>query len=564
MKTAIKIVFLLLTSLCFFTQTFSDDPNPITGTWKGKFMDQFDLEMILEVNEGNQFSGRLVMYDGNQQIQNDQLSDIKIAGPQLFFTIPAKNTDFEGTWDMENNRIEGYFIFPDLSKHPLKLVKFKVSSDQDREISVNDLELLHRQFSYEQLKEDLNYLKNNLESTHPQLYRFTDKSELNKLFMKSNELLNVGLNTLEFYQLIAPIVEKVKCSHTGIRFSDQYQTTLEESGNYLPLEIRFIGEQSFCISSFPKENNILQGSEILSINGKEISEIREIIFSWIPADGHNVSSKYFEINRNFNSYFRLLDNSTQFDITYKPADYGNLSHFQINAVSSQQIENFKDNKNGMEQKSESLSYSNMEELSLGMLRIPTFGISDIDGYLTQLDQIFSEVNQRKFKNLVLDVRGNRGGHPIFAAILLSYLAEDSFVYFENKNRADEFEPLYREMSPNEKAFSGNCYVLVDGGVLSTTGHLVSLLKYHNLVKFVGEEPGSSFYCNDMSTQIRLPHTGIIANIPQMIFMTDVSGFKYGEKFNVDFPIAMDLPDLVSGKDTQLEFILRRIKEENQL
>jgi hypothetical protein len=193
----------------------------------------------------------------------------------------------------------------------------------------------------------------------------------------------------------------------------------------------------------------------------------------------------------------------------------------------------------------------------------SFAIPDLDSYLNKMDQVFTAIRKKNIHNLILDLRGNQGGHPFFAAVLLSYLAQEPFTYFDDTDRVEEFGPLYEPMPPSEKTFQGDCYVLVDGGVLSTAGHLVSLIKYHNLGQFVGEEPGSSFYCNDMSRRIQLPNSKIEVNIPQKTFKTSVSGFKADAPFVVDFPAYMEVSDLTNGVDSQMEFTSQLIVSKNK-
>jgi hypothetical protein len=161
----------------------------------------------------------------------------------------------------------------------------------------------------------------------------------------------------------------------------------------------------------------------------------------------------------------------------------------------------------------------------------------------------------------LDLRGNSGGHPFFAAALLSYLVCEPFTYFQNADPVEEFQPLYEPMSPNKNTFQGDCYVMVDGGVLSTAGHLVSLIRFHQLGIFVGEEPGSSFFCNDMSKKVVLPNTKLEVNIPQKTFITQVAGFKYDQSFPVDYPLSMKIEDLLNGRDTQLQYTYQLILKE---
>jgi hypothetical protein len=157
-------------------------------------------------------------------------------------------------------------------------------------------------------------------------------------------------------------------------------------------------------------------------------------------------------------------------------------------------------------------------------------------------------------NLVLDLRDNRGGHPIFAAQLFSYLTDSDFTYFQRNPEIEEFEPLYNPMQPNKNHYKGSIFVLVNGSCLSTTGHLISLLKFHTKALFIGEEPGSSFSCNDLSIQYQLPNTGMEVNIPHTTFVTAVSGFEEGKPFPVDCEMNISIGDLLNGNDSYTSFV----------
>jgi hypothetical protein len=172
--------------------------------------------------------------------------------------------------------------------------------------------------------------------------------------------------------------------------------------------------------------------------------------------------------------------------------------------------------------------------------------------------VFIKLKQHKTRTLVIDLRDNDGGHPIFAAILYSYLRQEEFIYFRENPDVPDFEPLYNTMEANENSFDGNCYVLINGGCLSTTGHLISLLKYHKRAVFIGEEPGSWFYCNDFSKQVKLPNTQIEVNIPQATFQTKVSGYKIRDHFQVDHSVKLSVDDLINNSDVYMEFIHENI------
>ena len=84
-------------------------------------------------------------------------------------------------------------------------------------------------------------------------------------------------------------------------------------------------------------------------------------------------------------------------------------------------------------------------------------------------------------------------------------------------------------------------------------------KYFTGALFIGEEPGSSFLCNDMSIQLTLPNTGMEVNIPRTTFMTAVSGLSEEEPFPLDYEVDISVQDFLSGTDTYKTFVYELLK-----
>ena len=110
------------------------------------------------------------------------------------------------------------------------------------------------------------------------------------------------------------------------------------------------------------------------------------------------------------------------------------------------------------------------------------------------------------------------------------------------------------------AFYGKLYLIIDGECKSSTGHLLSLVKYHKWGTIIGEETGSSFYCNDGSVPLLLPNTKLGLNLPNKEFVTAVEGFTKGEPIKPDYEVKQTLKDLIEGKDTALNFAFDLIKK----
>ena len=185
-----------------------------------------------------------------------------------------------------------------------------------------------------------------------------------------------------------------------------------------------------------------------------------------------------------------MDDSNTFEIRFKTGAF--LKDLKVSSVKLADVKWDHDaTKNG-----KMVEYSLADTNALGILKVSSFALPNMDRYLFQLDSIFNDLKEKDVRDLVLDLRDNRGGHPIFAAQLLSYLTDQEFVYFKRNEDVKDFEPLYNTMQPNESHFNGNIYVFqaffsgsvknsVGQGFADTLAHEVWIDTHHG-------DPGTFF------------------------------------------------------------------------
>lgn len=106
----------------------------------------------------------------------------------------------------------------------------------------------------------------------------------------------------------------------------------------------------------------------------------------------------------------------------------------------------------------------------------------------------------------------------------------------------------RPVKPHEYRFTGHLYTLIDGACFSTTGHLLALLKHHNLGIFVGEESGGGFMCTDGSRETTMRHTKVRLYSSTMIFRAATVGQTEGRGVMPDYRVTPSLADYLSGTD----------------
>ena len=100
---------------------------------------------------------------------------------------------------------------------------------------------------------------------------------------------------------------------------------------------------------------------------------------------------------------------------------------------------------------------------------------------------------------------------------------------------------------------GDLLVLINGGCFSTTGHLCSLLKYSGRCKFIGEETGGTYECNDSHVQVKTSATHLRLNVARMTYTAAVTGISRETGILPDYPVDPTIEDVITGHDAVKEF-----------
>ena len=494
------------------------------------------------------------MSSNDELIQDDKIKGIILCNERCEFYIPDKSTNFSGIFNKNFTELSGELVFPDGSRHDLNVERKSDEAKLDISFGEEFITIKEKSFSVKELNEDLFFVISKLREYHPQLYAFLTDESLNSIFTSLVDKIGCDLTLIDFHLLTSRLTDAVRCSHTGVRISENHQVSIRKFGHFFPLKLFFANGRAYYISGAEQIDPDLQpGSEVIRINDRPVKDIIAQVFYLIPAEGKAITTKYYELNHNFNTLYYYIDDSDEFMVQF----LSGTSKINISLPSIKHSELSLNADLDMDYGPVIFNY--LADKTIGMLEIPSFEIRDMEDYFQRLDQIFCALKMNRTHSLVIDLRGNKGGHPIFAAQLLSYLINHDFTYLKSIEDVLEFEPLYRPMQPNNNKFDGDIYVFVNGGCLSTTGHLISLLKFHTNAVFIGEEPGSTFYCNDFSLQFTLPNSGIELNVPRITFETSVSGFSINEPFPIEYKVNLTAKEIIDGKDVYLEAVRKIIQ-----
>jgi len=408
-------------------------------------------------------------------------------------------------------------------------------------------------FSQDELLEDLQILWDSMKD-HPRLYAYTSEGEFENIYMRIKGKLKDGMTADDFLKLAYPLVGRIGCGHSSLMPPMSYISN--PSGTTVPLDVRFEKDEAFILATYP-EGNIPLGSKLISINDRSIEEIASILMDFLSVDGlKNLSYKRFAASKVFGLFYpKLFTPCDKYKIKFQVPGAVEIKEITLDAYETKAI--WMPRLKGNMQDPFQIRYN--EELNAAIIRIKSFYFEgENNDYYAFLESAFEKIKEDEIQNVILDLRGNSGGDPIAAARLFSYIATEPVKYF-----ADVFSKEYAKLAEPvglaSSHFDRNVYTIIDGGGVSTAGHIVSLLKYHKIGIIVGSELGSTFTCNDNCVQISLKHTGNLAKVARTTFSTGVEDMKADQGVLPDYPVIFSIKDLINNVDSEMELIGKLIE-----
>ena len=412
------------------------------------------------------------------------------------------------------------------------------------------------QYSIRAMKDDFDQMVRIIKFLHPAIYDYTPEDEFEKFIKKSRAKIVKLMKINEFFEIAAPVIAKIGCSHSYLRHPKSYSTS--KKAKYFLFDVHLLNEKLYIVESFKKKYSYLKGVELIAINGVSVDIIKQKILNFLSSDWNNTQFKEYSFNNYFRYYYYYIYGSKdKFVIQYKTIN-NQIKKKDIIGFSREKInEAYKHLPQHPIYPSKSYSLNFLNDNKIALISIKHFEFYQKDQekkFYKFIDKSFSEIKSKKIKNLMIDIRGNGGGYPRASQYLLSYLIQKPFQYFTKFHKAggEEYRKLFKLQKIKQNLFSGNLITLIDNCNISTSGHFVSLLKHHNVGKLAGVKTGSTFSCTDGSTVFYLRNTGMKLKIARERFTTPAKGMKINEGISPDYKIDLTLEDLLDKRDIQLE------------
>ncbi len=459
------------------------------------------------------------------------------------------------------------------------------------------------------IHEDLEILQDALTTLHPGLYRYLSEADAQLLFAEIKEKLNKPVGYREFYKEISGLLAKIQCGQTFANFYNQnalIKAVILDQSDKLPFTYKLAGDKMIATANASDCPFISEGTEIFTINDIPVAQVLGEVSSLVMGDGSRLENRRSQLEITgeeryaaMDVYFPLLFPPTKkrYSITGAKLGTGQRIACTLSAVrAAERNKKIAEMQPGLSLKADNQWVFERLSKEIGHLRLGTFIISDMEfDWRAFLKRTFSAIQEKNIPNLVIDIRRNEGGADEVMEELMKYLVKEK-VKIENYEQKTRYQTIPERLRPfltsldhdihdlgkkvkkasnglyvvkgvkkNKKylptadAYKGNVYLVVGPENSSATFFLAHILKELNIATLVGSETGGNLkgINGGMYAMLHLPNSGIEVDIPLIGYFSRSKQVDSG--IVPDILIERTVADLLSGKDTVIEYLKEKIK-----
>lgn len=433
-------------------------------------------------------------------------------------------------------------------------------------------------FNKEQLQKDFDVFRASLEEIHSGLYTFISKDSLDYYFNDCYSKINSNMSTDEFFKVLSPIIPKIYDEHTSLDFSYKYA----DIKKFMPIKVRWLDNIPYIHKNLLNDQNVILGSQLISINGRNLKDIYKTFtttysnFTTDQSLEYDVYSIHFDylyasfVEQPDSFHIVALDLKTKKEYSvHLPCV---LASDSIHFISLQNLASEYNN-------TDSCYRFNIDKKNnIAIMKISSFTETKGINFSQAFNRDFKIIGDSKIKNLIIDLRYNRGGDPKFGAELLSYLYNKPFQIFDSISATINKRPTYYNFmdsttltsndwnstifaltnlskknvnyytsfrdtvfTPKNNQFKGKIYLLINSDVHSAALITTSLFDYYTSATTIGTPICGPYNSGNAINAITLtlPNTKIQIIIPIVNYSYSIPDNLYPYKKGT-------MPDTVSS------------------
>ena len=419
-----------------------------------------------------------------------------------------------------------------------------------------------KKYSPRQLQKDYSIFRGALEESHPGIYWYTSKEEMDNYFSWGEKQLNDSMTEESFRKILSYVIAKMNCGHSSVRSSkaaSRYRDTNVIKIFPLSLKIwpgnNLLNNDTAVVAAnlIRKDSLLKRGVVIRQINNLPMRNLLDTLSQYISSDGYNLTHKYQTLSNRGgfgfaytsvfgtkeNYFVDYIDSAGVEKTTTIPAYNPKRDSVNRNAISRFERKNPAERKKQFQQATRNFRIDSVNKT--GIMDLGSFGRKlNLKSFFRAS---FRSIRHHDISHLVIDVRGNGGGSVTNSTFLTKFIIDKKFKvadslytntrnsrykkyiqnYFFNslfmrfmtaKKKDGKYHFGYFErhyFSPKKKKhFNGRVYILTGGNSFSATTLFAESVKGQSNVTIVGEETGGGAYGNTawLIPDATLPETGV--------------------------------------------------------
>lgn len=442
----------------------------------------------------------------------------------------------------------------------------------------------------EAMVNDLVQLNESIQEIHPSPFLYITDSVYYQSYKKALSAASTEKTVLEFAQIVADFVHGIKDSHTNFNPRDLlFQANRKKT--VVPFYLKEINGKYFLDKIYLESLPI--GCEILQVNEFKTDSLYQLSKRFCFREGDAFLPQTEIASKMAGIVFNLFNTAPIITFKYVSFKGDTLSKIcpALTVKKMMRMKNWYD--------SEELTYY-FDKNNVAVLTVKSFETGNLSKYKKQVDFFFSEVERKKCKNVVIDLRDNRGGLILAQEYLISYLnkakVNQQMTYLYKRSKFDRFSllPFYQRWQFQKKArlvyprgiiskeydffqsplgtvktilydylpknqmnkvYEGECTLVINGFSMSASALFASWFRDNQRGKIIGSPcmgPMSGTFGN--SATIRLKNS----QFPIMISTLKFTPTKYEkiqlEPIQPDVLIQKNVNDLIQKSDPILNYL----------
>jgi hypothetical protein len=494
---------------------------------------------------------------------------------------------------------------------------------------------INKELQPKELRADVDKVYRNLTKYQADLHWYISEKDFKFKIDSLTNTLTKPMKPYDFFTQLAPVISEVKQGHLSVipprkRLTKAQIKALNNTGKgpFSQLELKWLNNKLFVTKNVSKDSSIVQGTQILALDGIPIENLYAKYTRLYSSDGDNktfIGDRFGRVLSTFYTTEHGLKDSITYTFSFRDSVFT-----KVLIRESKKVEQKTDTKEAIskskkkevlkkkQKKNSYFGYNPATETfnrefsilktdsTTAILKIRGFSIGNYHNFYKDA---FVSLQQKKIKNLIIDLRDNPGGRLSEIVYLYAFLTKEPYVFCNPTEvtsrtsllKADYFKggnlftktlrfvtaPIYftytllkvrkgtdgkfyyraaehRKRKPSPHAFSGNVYVLINGGSFSASCLLSSNLKGSKRATFIGQETGGAFNGTVAGRMplVRLKNSEINVRIGLMriapTYLSDIEG----RGIFPDFETQITENDLIANRDVEMEKAVELIKANN--